>query len=184
MKIIQDAIVSIDYTLRDDDGKILDQSQEGQPLVYMQGWRNIIPGLENAMLEKSEGDTLKVSIAPEDAYGVVIPQMIQEVPKEHFGGVEGEIEVGMQFQARNPEGQVMVVRVVNVEEDTVTIDGNHPLAGKTLHFDVTVRGVREATEEEKAHAEAQMQGGCGCGKGGCDDEKDQCCEDGNCDCKN
>jgi len=161
----------MDYALKDDEGNLLDQSQPGQPLVYLHGHRNIIPGLESALDGKKEGDALDVRIEPKEAYGEPNPALEQVVPRERFQGIEN-LEVGMQFQASTEQGPISV-RVVKVEGDDVTVDGNHPLAGKHLNFAVTVKGVREATEEELAHGHIHAGGGC-CGGG----EK----EEGGCGC--
>ena len=172
MQIANNTVVSIHYTLKNSDGKIIDQSIEGQPLTYLHGHRNIIPGLESALVEKSVGDALDVSVEPENAYGTVNPALIQEVPKEHFQGVE-TLEVGMRFQASTEEGPVPVV-VTKVAEDLVTVDGNHPLAGQTLNFSVKVVEIRKATKEEIADGHIQQSGGC-CGGG-------ESSEGGSCGC--
>lgn len=171
MQIANNSVVSIQYTLKNSDGQIIDQSAEGQPLTYLHGHRNIIPGLESALVEKSVGDALDVSVDPENAYGTVNPALIQEVPKEHFQGVE-TLEVGMRFQASTEQGPVPVV-VTKVAEDLVTVDGNHPLAGQTLNFSVKVEAIREATEEEIAHGSIHQSGGC-CGGGGDSSESGSC----------
>lgn len=150
MKIQENSVVSIHYTLTGDDGSVLDSSSGGEPLNYLQGAGNIIPGLENALLDKAVGDEVKVTIQPKDGYGEVLPELVQKMPTEAFTGIE-KIEVGMEFQAQTESGGVQYVVVTQVEEDGVTIDGNHALAGKVLNFDVKVEGVREASEEEIAH---------------------------------
>ena len=162
MQIANNSVVSIQYTLKNSEGTIIDQSAEGSPLTYLHGHKNIIPGLENALLEKTIGDALDVSIEPEQAYGTVNPALIQEVPKEHFQGVEA-LEVGMRFQASTEQGPVPVV-VTNVADDVITVDGNHPLAGQTLNFSVKVEEIREGSEEEIAQGHIQQSGGC-CGGG-------------------
>jgi FKBP-type peptidyl-prolyl cis-trans isomerase SlyD len=178
MQIANNSVVSIQYTLKNSEGTIIDQSSEDHPLTYLQGHKNIIPGLENALLEKTVGDTLDVSIEPEQAYGTVNPALIQEVPKEHFQGVEA-LEVGMRFQASTEQGPVPVV-VTNVAEDVITVDGNHPLAGQTLNFSVKVEDIREASEEELAqgHLQVEQSGGC-CGGGSGEGEN---AEGGSCGC--
>ncbi|WP_404362517.1 peptidylprolyl isomerase [Marinobacter sp.] len=147
----QPRVVTIHYTLTNDQGEQLDTSREEgrEPLTYLEGAQNIIGGLENALVEKGPGDELKVSIEPAEGYGEVNEELVQPVPLTAFEGVE-TIEPGMQFQAQTPGGP-QVVRVVEVGDETVTIDANHPLAGETLHFDVEVVDAREATEEEAEH---------------------------------
>ncbi|KAA0873966.1 FKBP-type peptidyl-prolyl cis-trans isomerase [Nitrincola tapanii] len=147
MQIAPQTVVSIHYTLTNDEGNVMDSSVGSDPLAYLHGAHNIIPGLENALLGKQVGDTLKVTVEPEQGYGEVREEMIQDVDRANFEGVD-EIEVGMQFMAQTPWGQ-QPVTVIAVAGDSVTLDGNHPLAGQTLTFDVEVMEVRAATEEEK-----------------------------------
>lgn len=164
MTITKDRVASIDYTLTGDDGQVIDSSNGRGPLEYIHGQGNIIPGLESALDGKKVGDSLKVSIKPADAYGEHNPKLIQPVPRTNFGNIQ-KIEVGMQFQARTPDG-VHTVRVVKVDDDHVTIDANHPLAGQTLHFDVKVMEVRDARPEELEHQHVCHGecGGCNCGE--------------------
>jgi FKBP-type peptidyl-prolyl cis-trans isomerase SlyD len=142
-------VVAIHYTLTDDEGTVLDSSREGDPLNYLHGANNIIPGLESELTGKSVGDSFQVSVAPADGYGVKSAELIQVVPRSAFEGTE-DIQPGMQFHAEGPGG-VQVITVAAVDGDDITIDANHPLAGKTLHFDVTIEAVREATPEELEH---------------------------------
>lgn len=157
MKISQNKVASIEYTLTDDSGEVLDTSVGGEPLAYIQGMGNIIPGLEAALEDKEVGDSLKVTVAPEDGYGEQNDALVQQVPREMFQGVD-EIEIGMQFHAQTAQG-LTVITVTEVIEDLITVDGNHPLAGKTLNFDVKVVDVRDATEEELEHGHAHGAGG-------------------------
>ena len=150
MKIAENCIVSIHYRLTDDEGEELDSSSDGDPLVYLHGADNIIPGLEDALEGRQAGDQLDVVVQPEDAYGPVDPELVQAVPRSSFKGVD-KLEPGMQFQMKDPEGQVQVVTVQEVKGQEVTIDANHPLAGQVLHFAVTVEAVRAATAEEIDH---------------------------------
>jgi len=150
MQIAKDTVASFHYTLTDDSGEILDASEEGKPFAYLHGHEQIIPGLEAALEGKAAGDAFEVTLAPEDAYGEHDPALVERVPREAFQGVE-RIEPGMMFQAQTPDGGVQVVRVVNVDGDEVVVDGNHPLAGRTLRFKVRVVNVRAATEDEIAH---------------------------------
>jgi len=147
MEIADARVASIHYTLTGDDGQVIDKSPEAQPLQYFHGAGNIVPGLEKALAGKQPGDTLKVDIKPEEAYGVRNEQLVQVVPRTAFQGVD-KVEPGMQFQARSERGP-MLVTVVEAGDEQVKIDANHPLAGRNLHFDVKVADVREASEEEK-----------------------------------
>ncbi|MGO1693496.1 MAG: FKBP-type peptidyl-prolyl cis-trans isomerase [Marinobacter sp.] len=150
----QPRVVTINYTLTNNQGEELDSSRgEGrEPLAYLEGAQNIIGGLESALNEKNVGDQVKVSVEPADGYGEINEELVQPVPRTAFEGVD-TIEPGMQFQAQTPGGP-QVVRVVEVNEETVTIDANHPLAGETLHFDVEVLEARDATDEEQEHGHA------------------------------
>lgn len=149
MQVQNDHVVSIDYTLKNDAGEVMDTSEQNGPLAYLHGHQNIIPGLEKALDEKAVGDNFTVSIEPADAYGERDERMIQTVPRSMFQGVD-EIEPGMRFQAQT-EGGVTVVTIKEVNGDEITLDGNHELAGETLHFDVEVKDVRPASEEELEH---------------------------------
>lgn len=157
MSIIENSVVVIDYTLTDNDGEVIDSSEGAGPLTYLHGAGNIIPGLEDALLGKEVGEQVKASIEPKDAYGERVEDMKQEVPKELFGGIDN-IEVGMQFQSETDAGPVMVT-VVEMGEEMITVDGNHPLAGVHLNFDVTIREVREASKEELEHGHVHGEGG-------------------------
>lgn len=142
-------VVSIHYTLKDDEGNVLDSSEGNEPLNYLHGANNIIPGLEKALVGKCKGDSMQVTVAPEEGYGVKSDELVQTVPRAAFEGVE-DIQPGMQFQAQGPQG-VMMITVTEVNGDDITVDGNHPLAGKTLHFDVSIEEIRDATPEEMDH---------------------------------
>ena len=157
MNIAKDKVVLIDYTLTDIEGKVIDKSDPSAPLAYLQGNGNLLPKLEEALEGKVQGDSLKVVLAPEDGYGTREESKVIDVPKEMFKDA-GEIKPGMRFQARGPHG-VDLLCVVSVEEETVKVDGNHPLADVTLHFDVTIREVREATAEELDHGHVHGPGG-------------------------
>lgn len=157
MKIEKNNVVSINYTLKNDDGQTLDSSEGQEPLHFIQGIGSIIPGLEEALEGKAKGDELKVSIKPENAYGEVNADLVQEVPKAQFGDIE-QLEVGMQFEVQTDAGPV-IVAIDKVEGDTVTVNGNHPLAGQNLHFDVKVEEIREATKEELEHGHVHGKGG-------------------------
>lgn len=156
MKIESGKVVSIDYRLTDNSGVVLDQSGK-EPLSYLHGRGNIIAGLEEALEGKSPGDTLSVTVAPEKAYGVRDESKVMSVAREEMQGV-GEVKVGMQFQIQTPSGPTLVT-VAAVNESTVKLDGNHPLSGTTLNFDVTVQDIREASAEELAHGHVHGPGG-------------------------
>ena len=149
MKIAENHVVTLNYTLKDNDDNIIDKSDDGS-FCYLHGASNIIPGLETALTGKTSGDELSVSVAPEEGYGPRDDARIQEVPRDAFPP-EITIEPGMQFNAQGPEGQDVMVTIAKVEGDTVTVDGNHPLAGVTLNFDVTIADIRDASAEELEH---------------------------------
>lgn len=157
MTIAENKVVTIEYTLKNDAGEVLDTSEGRDPLVYLHGSQNIIPGLENALTGKAVGDTLNVRINPEDAYGTRDDSMKQEVPREMFG--DEKIEVGMQYHAQGPEGDTLVVTVVDANDTHVTVDGNHPLADVHLNFDVEVKDIRDASAEELEHGHVHGEGG-------------------------
>lgn len=157
MQIAANTVVSIDYTLTNARGEVLDSSEGREPLAYLQGHQNIIPGLEAALEGKSAGDQFEVSIPPEEAYGQRDESLRQNVSRSLFEQVD-QIEVGMQFRAGSDQGE-HVVTVVAVDGETIVIDANHPLAGETLNFAVTVVDVRAASSEEQAHGHAHGPGG-------------------------
>lgn len=157
MKIGKNTVVTIDYKLTNAQGEVIDSSEGGPPLPYLHGAGNIIPGLEAALEGKDTGDAIVATIPPEAGYGEHDDDLVQAVPRDRFDSVE-QIAVGMEFQARTDAG-VHVVRVVAVDDETVTVDANHALAGETLNFDVKVVDVREATEEEIEHGHVHGPGG-------------------------
>ncbi len=160
----------MEYSLKDDSGSVIDKSEPGQPFAYLHGHKNIVPGLESALDGKSAGDSVSVRVEPKEGYGETNPALVQKVPMSAFEGVD-HVEVGMRFQAGTPQGP-MIVHIAEVEGDEVTVDANHPLAGKPLNFDVKVTEVREGTEKEIEHGHIHS-GGEGCcggegeGKCGC-----------------
>ncbi len=149
MVIADQKVVSIHYKLTNEDGEILQESAAGEPLSYLHGSGNIIPGLESALSGKATGDKLNVSVEPDQAYGARNDALVQELPRNVFQGIE-DIQEGMQFQARSEQG-TQVITVTKVDGDRITVDGNHPLAGQTLNFEVEVDSIRDATAEEIAH---------------------------------
>jgi FKBP-type peptidyl-prolyl cis-trans isomerase SlyD len=158
MLIAQDKVVLIHYTLTDDAGKVLDSSSGGEPLAYLHGQGNIIPGLEKALDGKQAGDKLNVRVEPAEGYGVRDDALVQQVPRRAFGGAQS-VQAGMQFHAQSAQGQTRVVTVTRIQGDMVTVDGNHPLAGEVLNFDVEVAEVREPTGEELEHGHVHGPGG-------------------------
>ena len=150
MKISDHAVVAMHYTLTNAEGAVLDSSEGQDPLTYLHGTGGVIIGLEAALLDKVVGDQFTAVIEPDDAYGLVDPSLMQIVPRSAFEGVES-IEAGMRFTASGEQGQQQSVAIAAVNGDEITVDGNHPLAGQTLHFEVEVVSVRAATEEEISH---------------------------------
>lgn len=154
--IEKDKVVSINYHLTNNDGEVLDSSQGKEPLLYLHGNGNIIPGLENALDGKVPGDKLDVLVEPGEGYGEVDEALLQQVLKEAFPA-DHQVEVGQTFTAQGQNGPFQV-EVTKVEEETVTVDANHPLAGVTLNFAVEVLEVRDATEQELAHGHVHAGG--------------------------
>jgi FKBP-type peptidyl-prolyl cis-trans isomerase SlyD len=153
MKIANGHVVGIDYSLHLGDGQVVDASAPGEPLTYLHGEGQIVPGLETALEGLDVGERKQVVVAPGDGYGDHDPRGVQEVPRTAFPpGFEPK--VGMELTAEGPNGDAVPFAIREVRLESVLIDLNHPLAGKTLHFDVTVREVRQATEEERAHGQA------------------------------
>jgi FKBP-type peptidyl-prolyl cis-trans isomerase SlyD len=157
MSITRDQVVSIHYTLKNDAGEVLDHSADGEPLTYLHGHGNLIPGLERELAGKNAGDKLQVTIAPADAYGEYDPQLVQRVARRSLKGL-ADIRIGMRLQAQSGHG-ARAVTVTQIVGDMVTLDGNHPLAGNTLHFEVEVAEVRAATEAELSHGHVHGPGG-------------------------
>ncbi|MEY2341785.1 peptidylprolyl isomerase [Acidithiobacillus sp. IBUN Pt1247-S3] len=149
MKIATDCVVTLDYTLIDEDGEILDSSEGDEPLVYLHGHGDIVPGLERALNGHQTGDRVEVDVSPEDGYGEWDEDLVDVVGKEDFDD-PSELEIGAQFEVDTDEG-VRIATVIEMEGNDITVDLNHPLAGMDLHFDVTVRDVRAATAEELEH---------------------------------
>ena len=157
MLIAQDKVVLIHYTLKNDQGEVIDSSSGRDPLAYLHGQGNIIPGLEKALEGKQAGDKLSVRVEPSDGYGTRDARLIQEVPRQQFGSAN--VQPGMQFHAQTAQGRTRVVTVTGIAGDMVTVDGNHPLAGENLNFDVEVTDVRDASQEELSHGHVHGPGG-------------------------
>jgi FKBP-type peptidyl-prolyl cis-trans isomerase SlyD len=157
MKITQDSVVTIDYRLHLGNGEVVDESEPGDPLVYLHGHGETVPGLEDALEGKAVGDSLKVKVAPDQGYGDHDPEKIEEVPRTEFPD-ELELKAGSILTATDDDGQEMDFLVKEIKGDKVIVDFNHPLAGKTLFFEVTVRDVRAATPEELEHGHVHGPG--------------------------
>ena len=157
MQATQDKVVTIHYTLTDKGGDIIDSSIGQEPLSYVHGRGNIIRGLENALEGKKAGEKLQVTVQPEDAYGIKDDSLVMQVPRNAFKDVDN-LEPGMRFQIKKNEG-VQIVMVTEIGETEVTVDGNHPLAGEELNFEVEVTEVRDATKEELSHGHVHGPGG-------------------------
>lgn len=161
MKIGDNTVPSIDYELTDADGQLVESTKDESPLTYLHGANTIIPGLEAALTGKQAGDEFELSIPPDDAYGEFDAELRQVIPKEQFEEV-GEIEVGMQLQVPSDDDdddEYLIITITEIGEDTVTVDGNHPMAGETLNFKIQVRDVREATPQEIEHGHAHGSDG-------------------------
>ncbi|MGB5278749.1 MAG: peptidylprolyl isomerase [Gammaproteobacteria bacterium] len=152
MQIGDQKVVTLHYTLTDSEGRVIDKSDDGT-FAYLHGASNIIPGLENALAGKSTGEEVTISVSPEEGYGARDDAMLQQVPKSMFED-GSQIAVGSQFHAQGPNGEMLIVTVMEVQDEHVLVDGNHPLAGVDLHFDVTIIDVREASAEELEHGHA------------------------------
>lgn len=150
MKIENNSVVAIHYTLTNTEGDVIDSSEGREPLKYLAGAGNIIPGLDDELIGLEAGEQKQVVVQPKDGYGEVDENLVQKLPRDVFTGID-EIKEGMEFQAQGPNGEVQFVVVKKVEDDGITIDANHALAGVVLNFDVTIDSVREASEEEIEH---------------------------------
>jgi FKBP-type peptidyl-prolyl cis-trans isomerase SlyD len=153
MNIADQCVASFHYTLKDSEGELIDSSEGKDPLAYLHGAQNIVVGLEKELTGKVAGDKFSVIVSPDEGYGPQDPNMVQALSRDMFGGVD-TIEVGMQFHAQTPNG-MQVVEVIEVEGDQVTIDGNHPLAGVELHFEIEITSVRAATDDELTNGHVQ-----------------------------
>lgn len=156
MQISKDLVASIHYTLKNDAGEVLDSSEGQEPMQYVHGASNIVIGLEKELEGKTTGDKLSIVVAPEDGYGEYDATLVQELPREMFAGVD-TIEVGMEFHAETKDGQ-QIIEVKKVDGDTIVVDGNHPMAGQSLHFDIEVTDVRKASEDELTHGHVHGPG--------------------------
>lgn len=156
MTIKPDSVVSIHYTLKDDRGEVLDSSSSGDPLTYLHGHSQLIPGLERQLEGKSAGDKLTVTVPPADGYGQYDEALVQQIPRRALKGISN-VKVGMQLRAQTEHGS-RTVTITRLAGDLVTVDANHPLAGKNLNFEVEIADVRDATAEELSHGHAHGPG--------------------------
>lgn len=158
MSIEKNSAVSIEYTLRSDDGEVIDSSVGDDPLTYLHGHGQIVAGLEREISGKKVGDSFKVKVSPAEGYGEIDPKKSMKVPRKELPK-SMDPEVGMQLSAESKDGDVVPVWVTAVDADTVTLDGNHPLAGQNLNFEITIKDVRPATQEELEHGHVHGPGG-------------------------
>ena len=157
MQLTKHKVATINYKLTDAEENVLDESSDSS-FSYLHGASNIIPGLEKALEGKKAGDEVSVDVKPEDAYGERNLEMIQRIPRDMFPA-DVDIKEGMQFHAQSSSGSPVIVTVDSIDGEEVVVDGNHPMAGKQLHFDVQVMEVRDATEEEIEHGHVHGPGG-------------------------
>lgn len=157
MQLTKDKVAVLNYTLKNKEGEIIDESKDGT-FSYLHGARNIIPGLENALEGKQAGDETNVVIEPKDAYGERNLENIQRVPVDMFPA-DAELKEGMQFEAQSPDGAPVIVTITAIDGGEVVVDGNHPMAGIELHFDVELVEVRDASKEELEHGHVHGPGG-------------------------
>ena len=149
MAITRDSVVTIHYTLKDDEGAVIDSSASGEPLAYLHGHGNIVPGLERELTGRNAGEELSVSVSPAEGYGEYDKELVQSVPRRALRGIK-DVQPGMHLHAQTEAG-TRTVTVTRIQGDMVTLDANHPLAGKNLNFDIQIEDVRQATEEELSH---------------------------------
>ncbi len=157
MEIAKDTVVSIEYRLHLGDGKIIEETEPGDPVVYLHGYEEIVPGLEKSLEGKKAGDSLQAQVSPADGYGDYDPEDVEEVPREEFPA-DMELVAGGIVTATDEDGDEVEFLIKEVRPGTVVVDFNHPLAGKTLHFEVTVKEVRKASAEELEHGHAHGHG--------------------------
>jgi FKBP-type peptidyl-prolyl cis-trans isomerase SlyD len=157
-QIADGKVVNLIYSLQNDKGEVLDRADNDAPFTYLHGSQQIVPGLESALAGLKVGDKKKVTVSPADGYGELNPELKMTVSKAQFPP-KVEVEAGMQFESQSPDGHGVVFTVEAIEGDKIHIDGNHPLAGQTLHFDVEVISMRDATDEEKEHGHAHGEDG-------------------------
>ncbi len=150
--VADDVVVTMAYTLSIKD-EVIDSSEDSDPLIFLQGYRNIIPGLERELYGLKVGDTKKIIVSPQDGYGDVDPEAFMDVPRSEFPK-DIPLDIGTELEIRDEEDEVMLATVHEVTKDIVRLNFNHPLAGETLHFDIKILELRSATEEELEHGHA------------------------------
>ena len=160
MTIVDGSVVEINYNLTNNLNEQLDSTNGQKPLSYIQGKNNVIPGLEKALMGKKVGDQVKATINPEEGYGHINEELIFSVPKAQFGDDVANLKLGMQFEIGVGKDQVLIATVVEIKENEVVLDGNHPLAGEVLNFDVEVVSIRKATEEELKKGHLAIESDC------------------------
>jgi len=156
MNIDNNTVVTLQFTLTDADGSTIHETTADEPMVYLHGWGELIDGLERELTGKAAGDELDITVTPDDAYGEIDSELIRVYHQDDFG--DAEMTVGMELQGKDPDGNFRLLRVIKVEGDDVTVDMNHPLAGKTITFSIRIEDVREATESEIGHGHAHHSG--------------------------
>jgi FKBP-type peptidyl-prolyl cis-trans isomerase SlyD len=156
--IKKDSVVNLSYSLKNSKGEELDKSDQSQPFAYLHGMGQVVPGLEKALEGLVVGDKKEVTVPPAEGYGDYVPTLKTQVERSNFPK-DVDIKPGMQFEAEDEGKQRIIFEVISLEGDKINIDGNHPLAGETLHFSVEVTGIREATQEELSHGHAHGEGG-------------------------
>ncbi|SMN11099.1 FKBP-type peptidyl-prolyl cis-trans isomerase SlyD [uncultured Candidatus Thioglobus sp.] len=157
MTVKKDKVVEMHYTLKNDAGEVIDSSKGQDPMPFLQGHGNIVPGLEKAIEGMKIGESCDVSVEPKEAYGEHHPEGIQTIPRDALQGIDN-LEIGMELQSQDEQGNPFIVRVKEIKEDTVIIDANHPLSGQMLHFNVSIESLRDATKEELEHGHIHTHG--------------------------
>lgn len=158
LTIQKNHVVSIDYTLKNDEGTVLDTSSGSSPLVYLHGSGALISGMETGLEGKSEGADFSISITPDDAYGNHDKNLLHQIDRKELAHLP-DLAIGMELEVQTEEGSPLIMTIVELSDDIVVLDGNHPLAGQTLHFEIQVRNIREASAEEISHGHVHGPGG-------------------------
>lgn len=167
MNIDKNALVTLEFELKDKKGTILDSTPSDEPFEYLHGYSQLVPGLEKALAGKKAGDSFQVVVSPEEGFGLRDESLIEVVDRKDIED-DSPVEVGMEYHCQTPHG-MDIITVSKIDGDKVTFDCNHPLAGEELHFDVTVKHVEQATEEQ-IYAILNHGQECGCGCENCDSD--------------